>query len=248
MNPLEFSHIARAEEGFWWFRGMRRIAWALLDPLIARHKPRRALDAGCGTGHFAREIERRYQIPVTAVDIGAEGVAIGKRLGVERLAQADVTALPFAAATFDLLLSMDVLVHFPRGGEAAALSEFARVLAPGGLALIRVSALDALHSRHTSWARERQRFTRPRLIEALTRGGLHVKRCTYANSLLMPVAFAKFRLIEPLLGGEPRSGVEPVSPWLDATLHRALAAEAKLIGAGIDLPLGQSLIVIAGRE
>lgn len=247
MNPLEFSHIARAEEGFWWFRGMRRIAWALLDPLIAQHKPRRALDAGCGTGHFAREIERRYQIPVTAVDLGAEGVAIGQRLGIARLAQADVTALPFAAATFDLLVSMDVLVHFPQGGESAALDEFARVLAPGGLAVIRVSALDALRSRHTAWARERQRFTRARLIEALTRAGLRVKRCTYANSLLMPVAFAKFRLIEPLLSGEPGSGVGPVTPWLDTTLHGALSAEAKVIGAGIDLPLGQSLIAIAKR-
>ena len=46
-------------------------------------------------------------------------------------------------------------------------------------------------------------------------------RCSYANSLLMPVALAKFRLWEPLMRKAPASGVQPVAPWLDRILLRA---------------------------
>ena len=70
-----------------------------------------------------------------------------------------MTALPFAVEAFDALLSMDVLVHLKRGEEVRALSEFARVLKPGGLLVLRLGALNALRSRHSEFVRERQRFT-----------------------------------------------------------------------------------------
>jgi len=54
----------------------------------------------------------------------------------ERLRFGDVTALPFAAASFDAALSLDVLEHVP--DYHAALREFARVLAPGGQCVLSV--------------------------------------------------------------------------------------------------------------
>jgi hypothetical protein len=95
---------------------------------------------------------------------------------------------------------------------------------------------------------ERQRFTRSRLIKLAEDTGFKVLRCTYANSLLLPVALLKFRVIEPLFGGEPESGVQPVAPWLDKLLHAPLKAESKLLPTGINLPLGQSLILLAERR
>ena len=65
---------------------------------------------------------------------------------------------------------------------------------------------------------------------------------------IMPVALFKFRVVEPLLGGEPQSGVRPVSPWLDKLLFAPLKAEASLLPAGVNLPLGQSLILLAERR
>src|SRR5690606_20111096 len=115
--------------------------------------------------------------------------------------------------SFDAVVSMDVVVHLPRGAEGAAFGEFARVLRPGGLLVIRTSALDVLRSRHSEFAQERQRFTRRRLIEAVSRHGIRPLRCSYANSLLMPVALFRFRVWEPLTGQAPASGVSEVSPW-----------------------------------
>ncbi len=247
MNPAEFANIAKSEQNFWWYRGMQRILFRLLDPMAGERRFERVLEAGCGTGYLSRVLTERYGWKMFPVDLGQEGLDHARRLGVERPLQCDIAALPFRDGAFDLLLSMDVIVHFPRGEEWRPMAEFARVLAPGGVAVIRVSALDVLRSRHSQFAHERQRFTKGRLIRLLADHGLTLHRCTYLNSLLMPVALAKFRLWEPLTRQAPASGVEPVSPWLDRLLYVPLAAEAALVGAGLNLPLGQSLIAVAAK-
>src|SRR5437773_764216 len=115
MNPAEFANIARAEQDFWWYRGMRKILFRLLDPLVEELRFHRALEAGCGTGHFAQALTARYGLQVFPVDLEWEGLRHGKRLGVDRLAQADISSLPFPSGAFDLVVSLDVIVHFPRG-------------------------------------------------------------------------------------------------------------------------------------
>lgn len=247
MNPAEFANIAKAENDFWWYRGMEEILWKFLDPLASRRKFARVLEAGCGTGYLAKAVEKRYSWPVYPVDLGSEGLAYARRMGVARPVQSDISALPFPDAEFDLVLSMDVIVHFPRGEEDRAMRELARVLVQGGHLVLRVSALDALRSRHSQFAHERQRFTRRRLARLAERHGIRVERCTYANTLLLPVAFAKFRIWEPLSRQAPASGVAPVSPLLNRLLQLPLWFEAAWIGAGMDFPVGQSLI-LAGKK
>jgi SAM-dependent methyltransferase len=56
---------------------------------------------------------------------------------VGRAVQGDIRALPFADGAFDLVLSVDVLPHLPRGQEQFAARELARVLAHGGLLVVR---------------------------------------------------------------------------------------------------------------
>ncbi len=248
MNPAEFASIARAEQDFWWYRGMRQILFRLLDPIAGKRRFERVLEAGCGTGHFANSMASRYGLRVFPVDLAWEGLRHAKRLDVDNLAQADIAALPFPSRSFDLALSLDVIVHFAHGGEDRPIEELARVLSAGGLVVLRVSALDALRSRHSEFAHERQRFTRGRLRSLAERHGLEVLRCTYANSLLAPIAFAKFRIWEPLLRAEPQSGVQAVEPWLDRALYQALEWESRWIGSGRDLPLGQSLILLARKR
>ena len=247
MNSAEFANIARAENAFWWYRGMRQIMFGLLDPTARERKFHRVAEIGAGTGHFALALQERYKWPMYPLDLGWEGLAFGRTLGVQRMVQADMCQLPYKNQVFDAVVSMDVVVHLPRGQEDEPMAEFARVLEPGGLLALRVSALDLLRSQHSEFAHERQRFTKSRLLALAERHGFRTLRCTYANSLLMPVALFKFRVVEPLLGAQASSGVQPVAPWLDSLLYAPLAAEAALLAGGVNLPLGQSLILLAEK-
>lgn len=84
--------------------------------------------------------------------VGSEyrpGARPGSRIRVRlrRAQMQDVTALTFSNASFDYLLSLDVLEHVP--AYEPALSEFHRVLRPGGLLLLSVpfAARDAHETR-----------------------------------------------------------------------------------------------------
>jgi 2-polyprenyl-3-methyl-5-hydroxy-6-metoxy-1,4-benzoquinol methylase len=79
MNPAEFVNIARSEREFWWYRGMRRILFRLLDPIAIRHA--RVLEAGCGTGHLSKILAERYAWRMTSLDLGREGLDYGREYG-----------------------------------------------------------------------------------------------------------------------------------------------------------------------
>jgi SAM-dependent methyltransferase len=247
MNPAEFDNIAGAERDFWWYRGMREILFRLLDR-SRLSRDARVLEAGCGTGYLSKVLAERYGWRMTPLDLGREGLEYARGYGLSRLVQGDVTALPFKSAAFDGVVSMDVIVHLPRGEESAAFSEFARVTKPGGLLAVRVSALDALRSRHSQFAHERQRFTKARLAAAVEAAGFEVQRLTYLNSLLLPVSVFKFRVWEPLTRAPAASGVGALPGWLDRLLYLPLHAEAAWVGRGGNFPAGQSLILLGKRR
>lgn len=246
-NPAEFDNMARCEQRMWWYRGMRRILSGILDGVVQGRRVERVLEAGCGTGYQSWRLGREYGWKMYPMDLGWDGLKYARGMALERLAQADTRALPFPSGSFDMVLSLDVIVHLQRGDEQGALRELARVLKPGGVLILRVAALDALRSRHSDFAMERQRFTRGRLVGLARAAGLRIIRCTYANSLLVPVALAKFRIWEPLLRKPAATGVHPVPTWLDALLYAPLALESICLRAGMRFPIGQSLILVGEK-
>ena len=247
-NPSEFANIARAEEKLWWFRGMHGITLGLLDPFLRAGHVQRVLEAGCGTGHFAALLCGRYGLPrVTAVDLAPEAIEYCSRRPGLAPVRASVARLPFPNAAFDLALCLDVLPHFPAGKEGAPVAELVRVLRPGGFLLLRAAALRLFRSRHSAYVLEQQRFTRPQLEALVKSQGIRIRRLTYANFLLSPVAFLRFRLWEPLTRQAPASGLEPLPSWLDRLLYTPLALEKQWIAAGGAFPWGQSLVLLGQK-
>lgn len=87
------------------------------------------LDNGCGNGRFAV-----WNADAVALMVGSDPATLygDAALQTVALTQADSRRLPFAAASFDKVLSVDVLEHFPLEVIDAYLAESARVLRPGG--------------------------------------------------------------------------------------------------------------------
>jgi len=98
---------------------------------------RSVLDVGCGTGALLRAIQRiDPSAQVRGIDLTPAmlRVAAGKLRPGTGLAAADAAALPFAAASFDLVLSTSSL-HF-WADPVAGLREMARVARPAGRIVI----------------------------------------------------------------------------------------------------------------
>lgn len=96
------------------------------------------LDVGCGTGIVARTARRLVgpEVAITGVDLNPSMLTVAARTAeAEDLSaidwrQADVAALPFDDASFDVAVSQMAAMFFP--DLRAALAEMARVVRPGG--------------------------------------------------------------------------------------------------------------------
>ena len=146
--------------------------------------------------------------------------------------------------SFDLLLTLDLLEQ--REVEpAAALGEMRRVLRPGGRLLARVPAHPWLQGPHDAFWGGARRYRRTELAGLVAAAGFAIRRLTYANGLLFPVA-ATARLVARtgLGGGED---LRPLPEFLNRLLLGILSAEARWLSAR-DLPVGLSLLCLAERE
>ena len=244
MEPSEYRAIYTVEDRHWWYAGMAHISRTLLAAAYPDRRDLRILDAGCGTGGALGFLSRFGA--VTGSDISPLALTYSRARGHSALSQASVTALPYAAASFDLVTSFDVLYHHAVGDPRLALGEFRRVLRPGGRVLLRLPAYDWLRGGHDAIVHTARRFTTATLGESLREAGFVIERLTYANTLLFPLAAAK-RLLERLAPhASVTSDVAANPAWLDAALTRPLAAEAAWLRTR-DLPFGLSVVALARK-
>ncbi len=88
---------------------------------------RRVLEIGAGTGKVLSQLDAPYN---GATDFSTKMRAARKPEGLVRRATTDAQRLPFRDASFDFVLSVNLLEHVP--SPQAVASEAARVLRPGG--------------------------------------------------------------------------------------------------------------------
>ncbi len=240
MEKEQYEILYRLEETHWWFLGMRRVVDALLRQYLDSGRPIRILDAGCGTGGMVKYLQRFGE--VVGLDLSRDALGLCSRRGLSLLAQGSVERLAFADESFGLITCFDVLYHKAVLDDRLALGEFHRVLQPGGLLLLRVPAYDWLRGAHDMAVHTRHRYSHKELERKLCGAGFRVRKLTYANMLLFPVAAIK-RLVE---------GTE--RPWrLDlelppAPINRALLGILSLESAllrMVSLPWGLSLVAVA---
>lgn len=150
------------------------------------------LDVGCGPGDLAAMLsERLPEARVCGVDLAPSMVELARqkatddgRLGFEG---GDVADLPFESGSFDLVVSTLSLHHWPDPG--AGFAEIARVLRPGGVALIYDLRLVTLEAE--------------RLTEVARRAGLpaSVLRRERLRGGILAGLFVRFRVDRPVGGG-----------------------------------------------
>jgi len=105
---------------------------AVLD-FLGPVEGRTILDVGCAKGLFCRALAA-HSARMTGIDPSERFIEAAVNLGGAEYRVGSATALPFPDCSFDGLFSIEVMEHVPE--TAAALAELARVLKPGGRALV----------------------------------------------------------------------------------------------------------------
>jgi SAM-dependent methyltransferase len=227
----------------------------------------RLLDLGCGAGRHAFEAYRRGA-RVVALDydaaelkdvygmFGALAETEGSTLPASAwagCANGDATRLPFPDGVFDRVIAAEVLEHIPE--DAAALSELARVLRPGGTIAITVPAWlaeqvcwalsDEYHAPFVPGGHVRI-YSEPELRSKLRAAGLKPGAAHHAHALHTPYWWLKCA-VGPTNNDHPVvRAYHEVLLW-DIAGRQPMARFTKLADRLANPLLGKSIVVYARK-
>ncbi|MEW6552855.1 MAG: class I SAM-dependent methyltransferase [Actinomycetota bacterium] len=247
MKDSEYATLYEVEDVHWWYLGHRRLYAALLDRHCAASAEGRVLDAGCGTGGLTCWLRDRYRPRrLVALDASEEALTRCGERGLEELIHGSVERIPFPDASFDLVLSLNVIYHREVGDDGEALREMRRVLAPGGYLLLNLPALSFLAGRHDEAVGGVRRYGASMLGELLLRAGLEPVHMTYFVFSLLP-AIAAYRWwsrknVAEDVASDLRLPPAPLNRALEALLYLESRAAVRR-----GLPLGSSLTALASK-
>ena len=238
----QFQNLLSVESRHFWFAARNKlIVWAL-----RRFFPgaRTFLEVGCGTGQVLRALTLEMpSLRMTALEASFAGL----RFVIERVpeldaVQAAATALPYESE-FDVVGAFDVLEHIP--DDAAAMNEIARSVKPGGGVLLTVPQHPRLWSSLDRYSGHQRRYTRSGLTTLVRDAGLDVLYASSFVSFLLPALFLS-RMRQRSERVDPMQEFR-ISPAANAFGRTAMAFERRLITAGVSLPAGGSLLLVARR-
>ena len=94
-------------------------------------------DLGAGPAHVARHL-RGAGVPTVAVDLAPAMATVAHHRNRVPSAAGTLTALPLADGSLAAVVVFYAVIHLDDAGVAAAAGELARVLRPGGVALVSI--------------------------------------------------------------------------------------------------------------
>jgi SAM-dependent methyltransferase len=160
-----------------------------IEPIISAHASGKILEAGCGLGRWVLYLKSKG-CDITGIDIARDGlVRITSHEPEAKVVAGNIESLPFNDNTFDTVISLGVVEHLEHGTEKA-LSEFRRVLKPGGALLLAVpyqNIVRTLMIRPLRWLYKKiiargsrpfseYRYIRREVVRMIAKAGFSVER------------------------------------------------------------------------
>ena len=249
-QPTTLAKIA--EDEHWWFAGRTWSLLNMLDRLVPPDKKKRVLDIGCGAGNMFHHLARYGR--VAGVDNDPKPLVVAQDRGY-KVREGTAEDLPFGDDSFDLVTLLDTLEHCD--DDLLVLRECYRVCAPGSHLVVTVPALMWLWSYNDVLNAHKRRYTTKELRTRLRRIGFRVRRTSYNNFFVFPMASALI-LLRRGMKQKPELGsphfdqesyqveMEPAPPLLNTLLRGVTWTESQVL-RWLNLPVGTSIICIAQK-
>jgi SAM-dependent methyltransferase len=248
LDRTEYDKLDRTEERMWWFAATHANLLLLYRMTNGPDgaADARVFDAGCGTGGLLVRLATDYPgCTVVGLDADAGACARAAAKSGRPVCTGSVNALPFADGAFSAIFSADVLCHRDVD-ERAALAQFHRCLADGGVLVLNLPAYRWMLSRHDAAVYNVRRYTRRGVVQMLREAGFRLRFASYWNIVLFPVMVLTRKLLPQ--GERAVSDVRLYPAPIEALCRAATGIERAFLRCGMRFPFGGSLIAVAAKE
>lgn len=242
MEIAEYKNIYDNEKTHFFYVSTHYLIISIIKQFY-KNKKIKILDAGCGTGLLAKKMQRFGEI--TGVDLNSQALYFSKKHGI-KVIKSSIEKLPFKDATFDIVVSIDVLTHKLIKDDLIPLREFHRILKPGGILILRVSANKWLKLNHDKYVLVTHRYEKQELENKLSKTGFKAEKISFVGfSLFIPIVIRHLweKILTPK---ETKSVIEKINPIINTLMTKILLFEADLFNK-IDFPFGIGLIAISKK-
>ncbi len=245
MDSAEYDNLAALERDHWYYSGKRRLVRSWIERLRSPAAGDVLLDCGAGTGLFAAEMESCCRVLVLDDHEESLGMLRARFQPGQVLVPAGGN-VPLPDRSLDYLTALDVLEHIP--DDAAAVRGFARLLRPGGLAVVTVPAGMALWSDWDVVLHHQRRYSRQALCALFGPGDWEILHVNHTNVFAYPAVWLlrRWRGWRGSSRADGKRAEDRLPPrWLNVLLRAAF------VGAGlsrIPFPFGVSLLLAARRR
>jgi SAM-dependent methyltransferase len=199
---------------------------AALLAAVAAPTPRRVLEVGCGMGQFAERLLAEVEVELVAVDLSPRMVELARERGIDARV-GDAERLPFEDDQFDSVVANWMLYHVD--DLELALSEFVRVLVPGGRLV--AATIGEEHLREVwelmGFLPPLRPFSRENGEDTLRRHFAEVERQDVDAVMVYPDVTSVHEYVESTFfsAAVPRPLPEPEVPFRSRTVNAVFSAE-----------------------
>jgi SAM-dependent methyltransferase len=250
-DPFFFRQLSEIEDRHFWFRSRNHLIFALTKKLSSQFPPGyRVLEVGCGTGNVLRTLRQACpEGTVIGMELWFEGLRFAQERFAGPLVQGDVRNSPFGKP-FDLIGMFDVLEHIPE--DVDTLVALRNALTPGGRLMLTVPAHQSLWSYFDEAAHHCRRYSGQEIRNKLVQAGFQVEFLSQFMACTFPIVWfwRKVSGLQHRDSDDAKALTERefrIVPMVNGLLAALLNLEARWLGRGYKLPIGTSLIVVAGR-
>ena len=227
----------------------RRAINELKRTLGSRHAS--IMEVGCSAGHLLADM--RESLPNASLTGGDYTLGTLVKLGAKMpdipLVRFNLADSPLPSDTYDAMVLLNVLEHIE--DDVAAVRHIARMLKPGGVAVIEVPAGPELFDDYDRELKHFRRYKLPDLCKMIESAGLKIERRNYLGALIYPA----FYLAKKRSQSSPRPAAEReqhVTKAIGATsrlnpVGHAVMALEEAMSRMVEFPRGIRCVVTARK-
>ena len=246
MESSEYANLARLEQRHWYYVGKRQLVHHWLQRFGPPRVGQVLLDCGAGTGQFASEIAGGCRVFV--LDDHEEALRLlRERFAEEQILSLTGNRIPLPDSSVDYITALDVLEHVQQ--DAEAVSGFARILKPGGVAVVTVPASMSLWSDWDESLHHFRRYDAGNLAALFPSKEWDLLHVNYTNVLAFPAVWLlrRWRRKAATKGAAEIARAEDRVPpsWLNDLLRWLFVSTGR---ARLRFPFGVSLLLVARRR